>query len=43
MQQIVKGLTDSLSIGAAYLPIAFSFGLAALEAGFSPAAAVLLL
>jgi len=42
MQQIVKGLTDSLSIGAAYLPIAFSFGLAALEAGFSPAAAVLL-
>src|SRR5690625_158978 len=30
------GLLTSLSIAAGYLPIAFSFGLAALQAGLSP-------
>lgn len=32
----VRGLFSSLSIAAGYLPIAFSFGLAALQAGLSP-------
>lgn len=31
-----RGLLSSLSVAAGYLPIAFSFGLAALQAGLSP-------
>lgn len=36
-----KGLTDSLSIGLGYFPIAVSFGLAAIQAGFAPWLAIL--
>ncbi len=36
-----KGLTDSLSIGLGYFPIAVSFGLAAIQAGFPPWLAIL--
>lgn len=32
----IRGLISSLSVAAGYLPIAFSFGLAALQAGLSP-------
>lgn len=32
----IRGLLSSLSVAAGYLPIAFSFGLAALQAGLSP-------
>lgn len=32
----LRGLISSLSVAAGYLPIAFSFGLAALQAGLSP-------
>lgn len=42
MRPIAKGLADSLSIGAGYLPIAFSFGLAAVQANLSPLTAVLI-
>lgn len=36
-----QGLRDSLSIGVGYLPVAISFGLAAIHADFAPWAAVL--
>lgn len=32
----MRGLASSLSVAAGYLPIAFSFGLAAMQAGLSP-------
>lgn len=41
LRAFARGLGDSASIGAGYLPIAVSFGLTALEAGLSPLAAVL--
>ncbi len=34
--QVLRGLASSLSIAAGYLPIAFGFGLTALQAGLSP-------
>jgi 4-azaleucine resistance transporter AzlC len=37
-----SGATGSLSIAAGYLPIAFSFGVAAIQAGLSPAVTVLI-
>jgi len=36
LRWFVRGLVTSLSIAAGYVPIAFSFGLAALQAGLSP-------
>ena len=36
MKGIKKGLCDSLPIAAGYLPIAFAFGVAAVQAGLSP-------
>lgn len=36
LKGFLQGLISSLSIAAGYLPIAFSFGLAALQAGLSP-------
>ncbi|HLR77974.1 MAG TPA: AzlC family ABC transporter permease [Burkholderiaceae bacterium] len=36
VRPFLRGLATSLSIAAGYLPIAFSFGLAALQAGLSP-------
>ena len=33
---VVQGLTHSLSIALGYFPVAFSFGLMAIQAGFSP-------
>lgn len=42
MHPLAKGMLDSLSIGIGYLPISFSFGLAALQAGLSPMTAVLI-
>lgn len=42
MRPLVNGLVDSLSIGVGYLPIAFSFGLAALQANLPPLTAVLI-
>ncbi|WXL24225.1 AzlC family ABC transporter permease [Ectopseudomonas mendocina] len=36
-----SGLTDSLSVAAGYLPIAFSFGVAAIQAGLPAAIAIL--
>ncbi|VFR37653.1 Branched-chain amino acid transport, AzlC [plant metagenome] len=41
MRAFLKGLATSLSIAAGYLPIAFSFGIAAVEAGLSPGMALL--
>ncbi len=38
---VAAGLLASLSIAAGYFPIAFSFGLAALQAGLSPTTAIL--
>lgn len=36
MPPVLRGLAASLSIAAGYLPIAFSFGLAAMQGGISP-------
>lgn len=38
---LLAGLAASLSVVAGYLPIAFSFGVAAVQAGLSPSVAVL--
>lgn len=38
---LVAGLSASLSVAAGYLPIAFSFGVAAVQAGLDPAIAML--
>lgn len=40
-QAFLRGLVSSLSIAAGYLPIAFSFGLAALQAGLPPLVTIL--
>lgn len=40
VRPFTQGLLASLSIGAGYLPVAFSFGLAALQAQFSPPVAL---
>ncbi|CAM4364088.1 AzlC family ABC transporter permease [Kerstersia similis] len=42
MRAFFKGLQVSLSIAAGYLPVAFSFGLAALQAGLSPLTTLML-
>lgn len=42
MPPFARGLLASLSIGIGYLPIAFSFGLAALQANLPPLTAVLI-
>lgn len=42
MHAFLKGLAASISIAAGYIPIAFSFGLASLEAGLSPLATILI-
>ncbi|MCO7636497.1 AzlC family ABC transporter permease [Pseudomonas sp. S 311-6] len=42
MRAFSRGLFVSLSIAAGYLPIAFSFGLAALQAGLSPLTTLML-
>lgn len=42
MHAFFKGLLVSLSIAAGYLPVAFSFGLAALQAGLSPLSTLML-
>lgn len=42
MQAFLRGLIVSLSIAAGYLPIAFSFGLAAMQAGLSALTTLLL-
>ncbi|MCG7600792.1 AzlC family ABC transporter permease [Halomonas sp. McH1-25] len=42
MKAFFQGLADSASIGVGYLPIAFSFGLTALQAGLSPASTLLI-
>lgn len=42
MRAFLKGLGSSISIAAGYVPIAFSFGLAALNAGLSPTATLLI-
>ena len=41
VRPFMQGLFASLSIGAGYLPVAFSFGLAALQAQLSPPVALL--
>jgi 4-azaleucine resistance transporter AzlC len=41
MPAFMRGLKDSLSIAVGYLPVAISFGLAAIHADFSPWMAVL--
>lgn len=41
MRAFLSGLLASLSIVAGYLPVAFSFGLAAVQAGLSPATTLL--
>ena len=41
LRMVGAGLADSLSIAAGYLPIAFSFGVAAVQAGLPPSIAVL--
>lgn len=41
LRGLLQGLVASVSIAAGYLPIAFSFGLAALQAGLSPLITVL--
>lgn len=41
VRSFTQGLLASLSIGAGYLPVAFSFGLAALQAQLSPPVALL--
>jgi len=41
VRSFTQGLFASLSIGAGYLPVAFSFGLAALQAQLSPPVALL--
>lgn len=38
---IVSGLSTSLAVAAGYLPVAFSFGVAAVQAGLEPGMAVL--
>ncbi len=38
---VVSGLSTSLAVAAGYLPIAFSFGVAAVQAGLGPGIAVL--
>ncbi|WP_435338026.1 AzlC family ABC transporter permease, partial [Acinetobacter sp. LH3_13] len=38
---MLAGLTASLSVATGYLPIAFSFGVAAVQAGLAPSIAVL--
>jgi len=40
MHAFLRGLLASLSIAVGYLPIAFSFGLAAMQAGLSPVVVV---
>lgn len=42
MLPIVRGLVDSLAIGIGYLPIAFSFGLACVQAGLPPLTGLLI-
>ncbi|MBV6271503.1 AzlC family ABC transporter permease [Alcaligenaceae bacterium CGII-47] len=42
MGAFTKGLGASIAIAAGYIPIAFSFGLAALNAGLSPTATLLI-
>lgn len=42
MNAYLKGLASSASIAAGYLPIAFGFGLAALQAGLSPQSTLLI-
>jgi 4-azaleucine resistance transporter AzlC len=42
MRAFGKGLGASIAIAAGYVPVAFSFGLAALGAGLSPSATVLI-
>ncbi len=42
MRAFTNGLLASLSIGAGYLPISFSFGLAAIQAGLSPTTSILI-
>lgn len=41
MRAFFNGLLASLAIAAGYLPVAFSFGLSAIQAGLSPSATVL--
>ena len=38
---VLQGLTHSLSIALGYFPVAFSFGLMAIQAGFSPLLAIM--
>lgn len=42
MRAFAKGLGSSVAIAAGYVPVAFSFGLAALNAGLSPTATLLI-
>lgn len=42
MNGVKRGLWDSLPIMTGYLPIAFAFGVATVQAGFSPAFALLI-
>lgn len=42
MKALFQGLADSTSIGAGYVPIAFSFGLTALQAGLEPTSILLI-
>lgn len=42
MAAIIRGLIASLAIGIGYLPIAFSFGLSAVQAGLSPLLGILI-
>lgn len=39
---IARGLLDSLAVGAGYVPVAISFGVAAMAAGLSPVVVVLI-
>ncbi|NYT66290.1 AzlC family ABC transporter permease [Alcaligenaceae bacterium] len=41
MRAFLNGLLASLSIGAGYLPVAFSFGLSAMQAGLTPSTTLL--
>lgn len=41
LKAFLRGLVSSLSVAAGYLPIAFSFGLAALQAGLPPFVTIL--
>ena len=42
MNAFLRGLAGSASVAAGYLPIAFGFGLTALQAGLSPQSTLLI-